>query len=69
MAAGLGYNGRGVAMATAMGKVLATWASGRPHADLDFPVTHLRKIPFHRFYPFGVEAKVAYYRLLDGLGL
>ena len=69
MAAGLGYNGRGVAMATAMGKVLATWASGRPHADLDFPVTPLRKIPFHRFYPFGVEARVAYYRLLDGLGL
>ena len=69
MAAGLGYNGRGVAMATAMGKVLAAWAVGRPHADLDFPVTRLRKIPFHPFYPLGVEARVAYYRLCDGLGL
>ena len=68
MAAGLGYNGRGVAMATAMGKVLAAWAVGRPHADLDFPVTRLRKIPFHPFYPLGVEARVAYYRLCDGLG-
>jgi glycine/D-amino acid oxidase-like deaminating enzyme len=69
MAAGLGYNGRGVAMATAMGKVLADWASGRPHGELDFPVTPLRKIPFHPLYPIGVEAKVAYYRFLDGVGL
>ena len=69
MAAGLGYNGRGVAMATAMGKVLADWASGRPHGELDFPVTPLRKIPFHPLYPFGVETKVAYYRFLDGVGL
>ena len=69
MAAGLGYNGRGVAMATAMGKVLADWALGTPHADLDFPVTPLRKIPFHPFYPLGVEARVTYYKLLDRLGL
>ena len=69
MAAGLGYNGRGVAMATAMGKVLADWASGTPHADLDFPVTPLRKISFYPFYPLGVEARVTYYKLLDGLGL
>jgi len=69
MAAGLGYNGRGVAMATAMGKVLADWALGTPHADLDFPVTPLRKIPFHPLYPLGVEARVTYYKLLDRLEL
>jgi glycine/D-amino acid oxidase-like deaminating enzyme len=69
MAAGLGYNGRGVAMATAMGKVLADWALGTPHADLDFPMTPLRKIPFHPFYPLGVEARATYYKLLDRLGL
>jgi len=56
-------------MATAMGKVLADWALGTPHADLDFPVTPLRKIPFHPFYPLGVEARVTYYKLLDRLGL
>ena len=33
--AGLGYNGRGVGMATVMGKVLADWASGEPDDALD----------------------------------
>src|SRR5262249_55675009 len=43
----LGYNGRGVAMATVMGKVLADRIirTGEPA----FPVTSLRPIPFHRW--------------------
>jgi glycine/D-amino acid oxidase-like deaminating enzyme len=40
--AAVGYNGRGVAMATAMGKVLADWARGTPEAELTIPVTDLR---------------------------
>ena len=30
----MGYNGRGVAMATVLGKVMADWATGTPAADL-----------------------------------
>lgn len=67
--AGLGYNGRGVAMATAMGKVLADFAIGVPVADLDFPVTPLHRLPFHQFHRLGVTAKVAKYKLMDRLGL
>jgi len=67
--AGLGYNGRGVAMATAMGKVMADWAMGVPEPDLDFPVTSPRPIPLHGLRRAGVAATVAGYRLLDRLGL
>ncbi len=67
--AGLGYNGRGVALATAMGKVLADWASGMPSRDLVFPVSALRKKPFHSLHRLGVEATVARYKLMDNMGL
>jgi glycine/D-amino acid oxidase-like deaminating enzyme len=67
--AGLGYNGRGVAMATVMGTLLARWASGAPDEDLGFPVTPARPIPFHRFRNPGLGAAVAAFRMLDRLGL
>ena len=67
--AGLGFNGRGVAMATAMGRVLADWASGRPASELDFPVTPLRAIPFHRFHRLGVWTATTKMKWLDRLGL
>ena len=66
---GLGYNGRGVALATAMGKVLADWASGMQSRDLVFPVSALRKMPFHSLHRLGVEATVARYKLMDNMGL
>ena len=69
IAAGLGYNGRGVAMATAMGKVLGDWASGVPNSDLDFPVSNLRKIPFHGLHRLVVEATIARYKFMDRVGL
>lgn len=65
----LGYNGRGVAMATAMGKLLAEHASGKPAADLDFPLTGLRPIPFHALRKPAVVATTMWYRLRDRLGL
>ena len=52
IAEGLGYNGRRVAMAISMGKVLADWASGMPKGDLGFLVSHLCKILFHRLHRF-----------------
>ncbi|MEX0922642.1 MAG: FAD-binding oxidoreductase [Rhodovibrionaceae bacterium] len=47
LVAALGYNGRGVAMATAMGRVLADKLTGSADTELDFPVTALQPIPFH----------------------
>ncbi|MEM9048472.1 MAG: FAD-binding oxidoreductase [Pseudomonadota bacterium] len=66
--AALGYNGRGVGMATAMGTVLAEWGAGAPVDALDFPVTKARPIPFHRFRRVGLSATAAAFRALDRLG-
>lgn len=65
--AGLGYNGRGIAMATVMGRVLANWALGVPASDLAFPVTPLAPIPMHRFNQLGARAAIQWMRTLDGL--
>jgi hypothetical protein len=64
---GLGYNGRGVAMATVMGRILANWARGAPAAELDFPVTSLAPIPLHRFNQIGARLAIQGLRALDGL--
>jgi glycine/D-amino acid oxidase-like deaminating enzyme len=44
---GLGYNGRGVAMGTVMGKLLADRALGASPAELGWPVTPITPIPLH----------------------
>jgi glycine/D-amino acid oxidase-like deaminating enzyme len=67
--AALGYNGRGVAMATMMGRQLARRALGATPAELDMPVTEIRTIPLHRFWRLGVEARILTGRLQDRLGL
>lgn len=43
----LGCNGRGVALATAMGEVLAELARGGAPADAPLPVTDLDTVPLH----------------------
>ncbi len=58
----LGYNGRGVAMATAMGQQLARHLTG---GAFDMPFTPVRPIRFHRFWPLGVKAEVLRGRILD----
>ena len=65
--AGLGYNGRGVAMATVMGRLLARWAQGEAASELGFPVTPLRPIPMHACNGIGVRATIQYLRLADAL--
>lgn len=67
--AALGYNGRGVAMATAMGTVLADWARGAREEDLAFPVTPVQPIPFHFLRKPAVSAVANYYRLRDAIGV
>jgi glycine/D-amino acid oxidase-like deaminating enzyme len=65
--AGFGYNGRGVAMATMMGTLLARWSAGQPAAELGFPVTPPDPLPLHRFNQLGARLAVQYLRTLDGL--
>ncbi|MGD9862886.1 MAG: NAD(P)/FAD-dependent oxidoreductase [Pseudodonghicola sp.] len=64
-----GFNGRGLALGTAMGRVLADWAAGTPEAELDFPVTPMRPIPFHALRKPAVRAAVVLFRLRDALGI
>ena len=65
----LGYNGRGIAMATVMGGEIARRIAGTPAADLDMPVTTLRPIPLHGLWPIAASARIAYGRLRNALGL
>jgi glycine/D-amino acid oxidase-like deaminating enzyme len=61
----LGYNGRGVAMAAACGKLLAERLGGTPAEDLPLPAAPLRRIPFHGLRQPALTAAVAWKRLLD----
>jgi len=65
----LAYNGRGVAMATAMGSEIAARLCGAAEADLAMPLAPLRPIPFHRFWRAGVAIRVARGQFADRLGL
>jgi glycine/D-amino acid oxidase-like deaminating enzyme len=60
--AGLAYNGRGVPMATMMGKQLADLICGE---DIPMPVQPLRPIAFHRFAQIGISFHIIAGRLLD----
>jgi len=65
----LGYNGRGVAISSAMGPELARRITGGPSARIDMPVTGIKTIPFHGLWKQAVQARVAYGRIRDLLGL
>ena len=64
---GLGCNGRGVAMATAMGKQLASWVLERDAEKLGVPVTPLLPFPLHRFHRIGVRTTVWWSMMRDRL--
>ena len=63
----LGYNGRGIAMATTLGKHLAARLCGGTGAAFPFPPTPIRPIPLHGLQRFYIAAGVAWYRMLDAL--
>ena len=65
----LGYNGRGVAMSTAMGPELARRVLGGREAEIAMPITRMREIRFHGLWKSAVQARVAYGRIRDALGL
>ncbi|NML30336.1 NAD(P)/FAD-dependent oxidoreductase [Paraburkholderia antibiotica] len=63
-----GYCGRGVAMATALGRVLADAINGVPARQLDFPVTPVSRLPFYPARQLGAALAISWYRLRDTLG-
>jgi len=64
---GLGYNGRGVAMATVMGKLLADRALGATPAEVGWPITPIRPIPLHAWRLPAMAAVVHWKRFQDWL--
>jgi glycine/D-amino acid oxidase-like deaminating enzyme len=63
--AGLGYNGRGIAAATMMGRDLATLVRGARADTTVFPLTPLRPLGWHRIAPMLVRGLVQVYRVRD----
>lgn len=64
----LGYNGRGVAMASHTGALLAQLCMDSQHTNSPLPVTPISRVPFHLFRRPAMEAAVAWYRFLDTIG-
>lgn len=64
----LGYNGRGVAMATASGRAVADWIATSDAEVLPLPPTPLSPLPFHGLRRPVLEVVTAYARLRDRLG-
>jgi glycine/D-amino acid oxidase-like deaminating enzyme len=61
----LGYNGRGVAMATALGRALGERVSSGDPERLPLPPTPMRPLPFHAFRRPALEVVTAWLRLRD----
>ncbi|MEM9330406.1 MAG: FAD-binding oxidoreductase [Pseudomonadota bacterium] len=64
---GLGFNGRGVAMATMFGKVLAGHCTDQPDVESFLPVTPVPKVPLSRFRSQGITIALTWKRLMDTL--
>ncbi len=63
----LGYNGRGIAAATVMGRHIAALLIRHSSQDFPFPITSLSPVPLHGLQRFYISAAVAWYALLDRL--
>ncbi|GAA6208488.1 FAD-binding oxidoreductase [Cognatishimia sp. WU-CL00825] len=65
--AGLGYNGRGVAMSIVVGRVLAERVLGKDPGALALPVTQIKNFSFRRTKMVGMGTAIWFMRLLDYL--
>jgi sarcosine oxidase len=65
--AGLGYNGRGVAMSHTMGLCLAQRVLGAAPENLPFPTTAIKSIPFRALQMMGKGPVIEMMRFLDYL--
>ena len=63
--AGLGYNGRGVAMSLVMGRVLAERVLGEAPANLPFPTSPIQSYPYRNVQFLGAGPAMAWLRLRD----
>lgn len=63
--AGIGCNGRGIAMATVIGRELAEIARGKAERECDVPIRKVSKIPGYPLRHAGVLAGVLFNRALD----
>ena len=61
----LGYTGRGVALATAVGAAMGRYAVTDVEAHLPLPLTEIKPIPFHAARKVYAGAMFAWYRMLD----
>jgi glycine/D-amino acid oxidase-like deaminating enzyme len=64
----MGYNGRGVAMASVMGALLAKRILS-PALEFDMPISDPKIIRLHACWPLAVRAAILRGRLFDSLGL
>lgn len=63
-----GYCGRGMAMGTVMGTVLAKAVCGVPLEALDYPVTPAARLPFYPLRQIGASLLINWYRLREAVG-
>lgn len=63
----LGCNGRGVAILSQLGRVLAEFSKTRDPDVSPLPVTPVKPIPMHSLRRPGLEAILLWYRMLDAL--
>jgi hypothetical protein len=64
----LGYNGRGVALATRAGAFLGRKLAGKSEPG-DLPVTPIRPVPFLRYRATLLNIGMQWNRVLDFLGI
>jgi len=65
--AGLGYNGRGVAMSHVMGKALAQRVLGANPDSLPFPTTSIKAVSFRSIQLMGESTAIKIMRFMDKL--
>jgi glycine/D-amino acid oxidase-like deaminating enzyme len=63
----LGCNGRGIAVSTAMGKIVSERLLGATEQGLPVPLTPIREIPMRRFWRLGVATALRAKRLMDAV--
>jgi sarcosine oxidase len=69
VASALGYSGRGIAMATLMGRELARWAAGEARIDdLVLPVSRQRALPYYDLRDIVVDGSIQYQRAKAAIG-
>lgn len=63
-----GYCGRGMAIGTALGRVLRDAIQGASKDGLDYPVTPVKRMPMYPARQLGASMTIGWYRLRDAVG-